>query len=181
LERAGVTFAPGLTHLEVKRAEEAYQLSFPPDLKELLMFALPASKGWPNWRDLDNAYIWRMLNWPCEGICFDIEHNAFWPQEWGAKPSSLTEAFAVAKQRVGEAPRLIPVLGHRQLPSDPNIAGNPVFSVYQTDIIYCGSDLWNYLENEFYNYFRTPQYHLNGSIRQIEFWSDIVDGYGAHA
>ena len=66
-------------------------------------------------------------------------------------------------------------LGIVYLPERPNTAGNPVFSVYQTDIIYYGSDLWNYLENEFYYYFRTPQYNLKGSIRRIEFWSDILE------
>src|SRR5215467_1185147 len=90
LEEAGVSFAPGLTQLEIQAAEESYCFKFPPDLKEFLMSALPVSKDWPNWRNVDDPGIWRMLNWPYEGICFDIENNVFWPQQWGARPASLT-------------------------------------------------------------------------------------------
>jgi hypothetical protein len=175
LEEAGVALVPGLTKPEIQGAQESYGFIFPPDLRDLLMFGLPVSKDWPNWRNADDPAIWRMLNWPYEGIRFDIQNNAFWRQEWGPKPPSLTEAFAVAKQKVDDAPKLIPVLGHRYLPDRPNIAGNPVFSVYQTDIIYYGSDLWNYLENEFYYYFKTPKYNLKQPIRRIEFWSDLVE------
>ena len=102
-------------------------------------------------------------------------YNDFWPQEWGPKPSSLVEAFRIAKQKVGDAPKLIPIYGHRYLPDRPNTEGNPVFSVYQTDIIYYGSDFLNYLENEFSYYFQTPHYNLTGTIRRIEFWSDLVE------
>jgi len=175
LEEAGVDFAPGLTELEIQSAQEVYDFTFPPDLRDLLMFSLPISKNWPNWRNTDNQDIWRALNWPYEGMCFDIQDNAFWPQSWGPKPRSLTEAFSIAKQKIDSAPKLIPVFGHRYLPERPSKVGNPVFSVYQTDIIYYGSDLWNYLENEFYYYFQTPKYNLKEPIRRIEFWSDIVE------
>src|SRR5215813_14023998 len=176
LEEARVTFAPGLTESEVKQAEQSYGVSFPPDLREFLMFALPVSSGWPNWREIDRPEIWERLNWPYEGICFDIENNVFWPQEWGSRPSSLSEAFAYAKQKVDEAPKLIPVYAHRYLPDRPHLAGNPVFSVYQTDIIYYGTNLWNYLESEFHFYVQTPQNHTREQIRRIDFWSRFVEG-----
>jgi hypothetical protein len=175
LEEAGVSFSPGLTQLEIRAAEESYGLKFPPDLKEFLMFALPTSRDWPNWRNVDDPGIWQILNWPYEGICFDIEHSAFWPQEWGARPASLTEACAVAKEKVDAAPKLVPILGHRYLPDRPNEADNPVFSVYQTDIIYYGSDLWNYFENEFGHYFKTSGHNVTEPLRRIEFWSDLVE------
>jgi hypothetical protein len=174
LERAGVAFAPGLTAAEVDRAEDAYALVFPPDLRELLMFALPVSPGWPDWRVLDDARIRAQLRAPYEGICFDIEHNAFWLDAWGPKPAVLAEAFAVAKKQVDAAPALIPIRGHRYLPSRPSIAGNPVFSVVQTDIIHYGADLWNYLENEFHGAFETPEYSLTQLLRHIELWSDLA-------
>jgi len=111
-------------------------------------------------------------------MCFDIENNVFWPDSWGAKPASLTEAFEIAKQKIETAPKLIPVFGHRYLPDRPSLEGNPVFSVYQTDIIYYGSNLWNYFENEFSDYFGTARYHISDPLRPIEFWSDYVDGGG---
>lgn len=176
LQRAGVDFAPGLTESEVQRAEEAYGLTFPPDLRMLLTFALPIGKGWPNWREIDSPVIWKKLNWPYEGMCFDIENNAFWPQKWGPKPVELEECFIVAQHRLNTAPKLIPIFCHRYLPDRPNIEGNPVLSVYQTDIIHYGTDLCSYFRNEFHDYFGTPEYQILEPIRRIEFWSDLIDG-----
>ena len=176
LNRAGVEFAPGLTESEVQRAEKSYGLTFPPDLRMLLNFALPIGKDWPNWREIHSPAIWKMLKWPYEGMCFDIEHNAFWPQKWGPRPVDLTECFTVAKQRLDTAPNLIPIFGHRYLPDRPGIEGNPVLSVHQTDIIHYGRDLCNYFKNEFHYYFGTAEYEIVGPIRRIEFWSDIIDG-----
>ena len=173
LEKAGVRFAPGLTKTKLDEAEKAYGFQFPPDLREFLAFALPISEKWPDWRNLEDAGIRAQMGWPLEGMCFDIENNTFWLESWGHKPASLREAFAIAKQKVGTAPRLIPVFGHRYMPDRPNSRGNPVFSVYQTDIIHYGGNLQNYLENEFYDYFQTRKYQLPDGIRKIDFWSDL--------
>lgn len=172
LEAAGVNFEAGLTSSEIEFAEEAYGFTFPPDLKEFLQLALPVGLRWPNWRDAADQHIQRIIDWPTEGICFDIENNSFWWDKWGERPEVLQEAFAVAKQKIAAAPRLIPVYSHRYLPATPHLTGNPVFSVYQTDIIYYGTDLGTYLQNEFH--FALDD---GGSqpIRRIEFWSDLVD------
>jgi len=175
LEIAGVEFAHGLTESEFERIEQTYGFTFPPDLKEFLAFALPVSRGWPNWRNSPVADIEEFLIWPYKGICFDIEPNVFWLKEWGPKPDSLEDALALAKRAVEEAPTLIPIYGHRYIPDRPSLSGNPVFSVYQTDIIYYGSDLENYLKNEFHYYLRTPRYQLGFQIREIEFWSRLLN------
>jgi hypothetical protein len=176
LEQAGVVFESGLTEGEIQTIEESFGFQFPPDLKAFLMFTLPSGKGWPNWRNVEDPEIERMLNWPYEGMCFDIQNNALWPPTWGAKPTSLTEAFAVAKRKVEAAPTLIPILGHRYLPDRPSIEGNPVLSVYQTDIIYYGSNLWDYFRNEFHYYFGVTEHQTSEPPRRIEFWSDFIDG-----
>ena len=176
LNEAGVVCERGLMGSEIHEAEEAFALQFPPDLKQFLMFVLPTGKGWPNWRSIKDPEIDRMLNWPYEGICSDIQHNAFWPADWGSQPGSLSDAFKFAKQKVDAAPKLIPIHGHRYLPDRPSVAGNPVFSVYQTDIIYYGSDLGNYFRNEFAYYFKVPEYQITEPVRRIEFWSEFVDG-----
>ncbi|WP_204296787.1 hypothetical protein [Actinoplanes campanulatus] len=46
-------------------------------------------------------------------------------------------------------PTLVPVYGHRYLPAGAGGHGHPVLSVYQTDIIYYGVDLLDYLHREF--------------------------------
>ncbi len=71
---------------------------------------------------------------------------------------------------VAAAPTLIPLIGHRFLPSEPNEAGNPVFSVYQTDIIYYGANLEHYFNNEFRGWSASE----DGAYRQIPFWSDLA-------
>ena len=78
----------------------------------------------------------------------------------------------MARARVAQAPRLIPVMGHRYIPAEPELAGNPVFSVYQTDIIYYGVDLATYLRCEF-----GQLDHVNAvreEARRIRFWSELV-------
>jgi hypothetical protein len=106
-------------------------------------------------------------------MCFDIEHNSFWLESWGAKPA-LGEACAIARAKVADAPHLIPIYSHRYMPDRPCIAGNPVFSIYQTDIIYYGADLFDYLCNEFEHSFGRAKYALGSQPRQIEFWSDLA-------
>ncbi|MCI0491164.1 MAG: SMI1/KNR4 family protein [Blastocatellia bacterium] len=175
LEQAGVLFAHGLSESEIESIQEKYRFQFPPDLKEFLMFALPISDGFVDWRDATEDEIANRLLWPYEGICFDIENSSFWLEEWGQQPESLDEAFATAKKAVESAPALIPIYIHRYIPDRPNEVGNPVFSVYQTDIIYYGSDLADYLENEFRYYFDRSEYSLTGEIKHIEFWSRLVE------
>ena len=77
LERAGVSFAPGLTSAQMSAVEEIHGFSFPEDLAELLRFALPVSGRWPDWRDPHAPALLEALAWPLEGTLFDIEHNAF--------------------------------------------------------------------------------------------------------
>jgi len=175
LKRAGIEFESGLTAAELAAAEVRFGFRFPPDLRALLAYALPTSKSAPTWRDLENPVLIARMALPLEDMCFDIEHNTFWPDEWGERPADLRAAFEVARSQVARAPKLIPVFGHRYLPDRPHSAGNPVFSVHQTDIIYYGSDLENYLHNEFYYYFGTPNYSLGASITNIEFWSWLVE------
>jgi len=176
MEKARVSFAPGLTVEEVTAAEQRWRLRFPPDLAEFLRYGLPVSGGWFDWRDLRNPAIERALEWPLEGMCFDIEHNTFWPDEWGLRPASLSTAFEIARAEVAKAPRLVPVCAHRYIPAEPPETGNPVFSVYQTDIICYGADLWEYLSNEYSYYFRGPGagFTVPENPKQIRFWSWLV-------
>jgi hypothetical protein len=171
---AGVSFEAGLTSDEFAAIELQYSFRFPPDLREFLGYALPVSKGWPDWRRESHSEITKRLEWPFDGMCFDIEHNSFWPESWGPKPAALPDAFALARAVVTAAPRLIPVCGHRFLPERPCETGNPVSSVSQTDIIYYGKDLFDYLCNEFSYYFGRAGYAFDGRVRHIDFWSELA-------
>ncbi len=113
------------------------------------------------------------LEVPFDGIAYDIEHSRFWWEAWGPRPRALSDAIAIAKAAVERAPRLIPVLGHRYMPAEPELAGNPVFSVHQTDIIYYGIDLRRYIACEF----GAIEYAeaVRGEPRRIPFWTDLVE------
>lgn len=162
-------WGPGYTQAELDDAQARFGLRFPPDLIDLLERGrLPGGWDWTT----DEAGIKGMLAWPLDGLLFDVEHNALWLARWGDRPGPQEERAEVVRQAVAGAPRLIPLYGHRFMPEEPCEAGNPVFSVMQSDIIHYGSDLANYIANEF----SVPHHYVLGDqIRRIRFWSDLVD------
>lgn len=164
-----VTFADGLSASEFARVEAQFGWRFPDDLRELLRTALPVSSGFPDWRHGDATDLAERLAWPKHGLLFDVRHDALWLPEWGPRPAQLDEALAVAGAAIDAQTRLVPVFAHRMLPVEPRDAGNPVFSVWQSDVIYFGRDLEDYLRREFLDE-RRP---VVGSLRHIPFWSDL--------
>jgi hypothetical protein len=114
-----------------------------------------------------------MLAWPLEGILFDVENNGLWWPEWGNRPESEEERAKAVGAAVSVAPKLIPIYSHRFIPQEPHEAGNPVFSVHQSDIIIYGKDLEDYLDHEF----SSPPRHrpVSREAKRIRFWSDAVD------
>lgn len=157
----------GYSQGELDRAQEEFDLVFPPDLVDLLRDRRPA-EGY-DWR-ADQERIREMLAWPLEGILFDIEQNGFWMSEWGVIPEREDDRREIATAAVRAAPKLIPLVSHRYLPAEPGESGNPVFSVYQTDIIYYGANLEHYFENEFGVWSSLDK----SAYRHIRFWSDIA-------
>jgi len=189
LAASGVIFDDGLTDAEVSRIQEQFGFQFPPDLMAFLQAALPVTliggreETFPNWRSGEIENLQTRLDWPFDGMVFDIENNVFWLDDWGARPASLEAAIEVARRAVDSAPKLIPVYSHRYLPAEPFLAGNPVLSVHQTDIIYYGADLWDYFRNEFgpkqerrQKLTVKPGEAIGQIVRPIRFWSTIMDG-----
>src|SRR5260221_4601515 len=84
-----------------------------------------------------------------EGLQFDVEHAGLWRPNWGPKPATLEAQKARVRELVERAPRLIPVFEHRYLLAEPCVAGNPVLSMWQSDIVVYGADLRDYLLFEF--------------------------------
>jgi hypothetical protein len=161
-------WAKGYTQTELDDAQAKFGLVFPSDLVALLRDRRPLKEH--DWTD--EIAIKRKLDWPLEGLLFDIEHNALWWPEWGEKPVGLEARKSVLRQVVSRAPKLIPLIGHRYLPEQPHEAGNPVFSVYQSDVIYYGTDLADYFKREFEGWNRRP---WPEHIKYIPFWSDLVE------
>ncbi|HWA61954.1 MAG TPA: SMI1/KNR4 family protein [Caulobacteraceae bacterium] len=169
--RDGRDWVKGYTQGELDAAQQKYDLVFPPDLVALLREKRPAI-GY-DWRT-DDKEIREMLAWPLEGLLFDVENNAIWWPEWGERPVGAGARREVVSQVVAAAPKLIPLVSHRYLPADPHEAGNPVFSVYQSDVVYYGADLADYFTREFGD----PRRPLPAHIKRIAFWSELVERHG---
>jgi hypothetical protein len=178
LETAGVMFSSGLSDIELKQIENKYRFSFPPDLKEFLTTCLPTSNGFLNWREAAEKEIIERFQWPYDGLCFDIKNNNYWLETWGERPLSEEDCYKIARKFVEPAPILIPIFGHRYIPDRPCERDNPVISVYQTDIIYYGCNLFDYLENEFLRTIEEREYAFGTNhkkCKRITFWSDIIE------
>ena len=148
----------GLSESQLQMAEGVFGFRFPPDYRALLAERLPIDINEPDGSSLQQFPDWsdpfgpvtQNVQWPWVSICLDVgKYNQFWLDEWGEKPNDERERLDIARAKWSIAPRLIPVYGHRYLPAIPQ-SGNPVLSVYQTDIIYYGWDLESYIKAEFF-------------------------------
>ena len=176
LKNKGVTFAEGMTQNEILECEDFYSIKFPMPVKEMYSIALPVSKGFYNWKDYSEKSIERnkaAVSQPLEGILFDIENNDFWYDKWGKKPDTISEAKRVCIEEFQKVPKLFPVYGHRYMPLVEGKTNLPVYSVYQTDIIYYGEDLISYLKIEFG--YKPHKSTKLSNILHVDFWDDIVD------
>ncbi len=79
------------------------------------------------------------------------------------------------------APKLIPVFGHRYLLAEPCAAGNPVLSIYQSDMVIYAVDLYDYFLVEFgeligernIGHSRLTQVKY-AAYQTIPFWGDFL-------
>jgi len=169
--RDGVALEPGLTEPEFAAVEERFGFEFADDHRALLAEVLPAGPSWPDWRNGDELELRRSAAWPVDGVLFDVQNNCFWHESWGERPSGDDAAVEQAKAHLAIVPRMIPVYSHRCLPAGRGSFGNPVLSMYQTDIIYYGFDLLDYVAHEFY--VRDPDRPWRHP-KPIPFWSDLL-------
>lgn len=161
----------GYSDRELHDIQQRWKITFPPDVLAIYRrrrSVLPKDDF--DWVKTPKAEIAEMLDWPLEGILFDVAESDFWLPEWGRKPASKSAFEQFVRATVAAAPRLIPVHGHRYIPETPHASGNPVLSVHQTDIIHYGANLDDYVEREWR--------HKNGDwprIRTIPFWSRLIE------
>jgi hypothetical protein len=69
---------------------------------------------------------------------------------------------------------MVPVYGHRYLPAGRGTFGHPVLSMWQTDIIYYGLDLADYIDHEFGSVDPGPGADAWNPQATIEFWREFV-------
>ena len=168
--RTGTQWQIGLDEPRIDALERHWELKFPRDYRRFLSVLNAPDRGtyhvgfsddppygmvegddqpsYFDWQN-DNEAIVGALNWPLEGLLFDVENNALWLDSWGERPGEAADAHEKVAQLVARAPTLIPITGHRYLLADSLEAGNPVLSVWGSDIICYGSNLRNFLLLEF--------------------------------
>ena len=116
-------------------------MSLPDDLRALLTECLPTGRRFPNWRDPTSESLRTLMNEPALGLIFDIRNDGLWVPSFGPMPDSIDDRVEIARTALEAVPRLVPVYGHRYLPTEPAAVGNPVLSVMQADIIVYGANL----------------------------------------
>lgn len=176
----------GLSDAEIERCESMFGFEFADDHRAFLAAGLPVSiveddppgvirtyrDPWPDWRGGDPEVLRSRLDWPVEGVLFDVEHNVCWLDEWGERPEDVGQALEVARTHLADVPKLVPINGHRYLPAGRGSFGHLVLSVWQTDIISYGDDLADYIDREF----GVPQKATSSRNPQatVGFWRDFM-------
>ncbi|GAA1658018.1 hypothetical protein ACFQY4_17410 [Catellatospora bangladeshensis] len=177
---------PGLTCAEFDEIEHEFGFQFADDHRAFLAAGLPVNtrpeprepgvyyahaEPWPDWRRADRDQVRAALNWPIEGVLYDVEHNSFWYESWDARPQDMAEALATAARMLAQVPPMVPVYGHRYLPAGRGESGHPVLSMWQTDIIYYGFNLADYIDREFD---RDCDEDPREPRATVDFWRDLV-------
>ena len=173
LRLQGVEFETGLTVEEIAKIEYIYKIKFPKSLKEFLMIALPISKGFYNWRNLEQdniRFIKKVINRPIEEVD-ELAEEVYWCDEWGEEPENATDIGRIVRKKLQNAPKLLPIYGHRYIPM-LLVDNPPIISIHDIDIIYYGEDLEDYFEVEFGAKEQGAIRFKN--IHPIPFWSDIM-------
>ncbi|KAL5714153.1 hypothetical protein ACHQM5_016152 [Ranunculus cassubicifolius] len=189
LQNSGTKVLNGLTETEFARIEAEFRFIFPPDLRAVLSLGLPVGAGFPDWRAHTNsrAHIRALLHLPIAAISSQIVRNSFWPKCWGSRPIDLKKALCIGRNALKKAPVLIPLFNQCYIPSNPTLAGNPIFYIDEKQIFCCGSELSDFFERE--SLF--PRKNRNGiqksasagssseftrtkTPRWVEFWSEAA-------
>jgi len=206
---SGAKWIGGLTSRDIDKIENEFKLKFPPDIRLFLEILHTIDRQeviesydeetnevesyerpfFYNWRE-QQAEIQERLNWPYNTILEDILGvNPFWLKAWGIRPQNEKECENIFSSWYKKAPKLIPITGHRFIISEPNTLGNPVLSVWGSDIILYGWNLREYLLNEL-------KWHLGinnesgdlihefkeikdkerkiGKMKSIPYWEDMI-------
>jgi hypothetical protein len=173
---------PGLTDAEFARIEGEYEIDFSDDHRAFLASGLPylcepqvsdEQAGmyhtwewpWPDWRNGDpdrlREHVHGLSRWALE----DIDQGRVWSSHWGQRPADTAEARRIAREKLAEAPPMIPVYAHRYLPGGSGTFGFPVLSIHQTtDVVIYGGNLDDYIYREF----GKPDI-----LQDVPFWSDL--------
>ena len=118
LKAKGIEFETGLTGVEMEKIESTYKIEFPKSLKMFLMAVLPVSRGFYNWRNFDEdniRFIKMVMNRPIEDVC-EFADEIYWCDDWGEEPENEVDICRAVRNKLKNAPILLPIYGHRYMP-----------------------------------------------------------------
>lgn len=164
--------AKGVSASEIISIEDQLGLTLPSDFKFLFENVSDPDGVLFPWSNFTIENYRNRIDRVWSGIEFDVEQNTVWLKRWGDKPDTLAKAKEIAQRDFQNWPKLLPIYGHRFLPAEPTLSDNPVFSIVQTDVIYYGMNLADYLVQEFCPARPQSDWVL---ARRIPIWSDFAE------
>jgi hypothetical protein len=164
----------GLSTSDIEKLQSQLGFPLPEDFCYFLQNVIDPGEVLFDYHNFNKQHYDSSIAWILHGMIFDIEKNNLWLRRWGNKPVDLKSKIEIARADFPSWPKLLPIHGHRYLAAEPCRAGNPVFSIMQTDIIYYGANLAHYLVNEFLDHDHDKHTYAQ-PIEKIPIWSDFVD------
>jgi hypothetical protein len=158
----------GLEEEEIDAIEDKYQIKFTQEHRAFLNILHTIDRKEPiecyddnselyyieksffhNWKT-DDEELNYCFNWPSETILTDVLGvNKIWLKSWGkVRPKSDVTKKEIFSNWLKQAPKLIPIFGHRFVVSTPSDCDNPILSVYGSDVIVYGWNMRHYLLSE---------------------------------
>lgn len=181
LKDAGVSFADGLNESEIRKIEGVFGFRFPKEIECFFSLAYPLDQHFFDYRDTSEENVEAFHDFQKrikESFVFDINNNTptiqalLRPLRW-AYPQSFQD---VVMDALDKSPRLIPFYSHRCF--FDGIDGLPIISFCQPiDMVIYGSDLENYLENEFLrSEFRNTHHigKISDKMKETGIWYHLV-------
>lgn len=153
LQSLNCTISTGLNEKEILQITSLIKCAIPVDYFELLRMGVPLGRvngeEFPNWHEYSNVLdaVQEYIN---DAFTFDVKENSYWHKAFGEKLTDIDTATEVAVRKVSEWPPLLPIFGHRFVPTKFTGEHAPVISLYQpTDTIMYAHSIVEYFNVEF--------------------------------
>lgn len=155
LKKVGIKFTDGLSDKEIEKIENTFGFKFPKEIASFLSYAYPINDSFFNYRNMSPENIKYFSDFQQrieESFLFDIENNTeslqLMLEEFIGHYTEQNEFKNAVMNALHQSPRLIPFYAHRCF--FDGMDEMPIISFWQAiDTIVYGSNLENYLENEF--------------------------------
>lgn len=155
LKKVGIKFTDGLSDKEIEKIENTFGFKFPKEITSFLSYAYPINDSFFNYRNMSPENIKYFSDFQQrieESFLFDIENNTeslqLMLEEFIGHYTEQNEFKNAVMNALHQSPRLIPFYAHRCF--FDGMDEMPIISFWQAiDTIVYGSNLENYLENEF--------------------------------